>query len=216
VSNLVGLGEQARSRTDVFQPLDIDQAGEHRARSRFLVERELVDECSTAASAMREEQLHVDEPVDVPASHRAAPSCRCEDRSTRQPHVATCEAVLRCLLIDERRQHREHLARLRRQLIERAAKDLSAQLVGEADVVERGLDVLERLAGVLDAAHGALVLVKQSDGLDDREVLRVVSAHARLVVGERKLVGPRIDDVKRPQQALRVLVDGNDAVALAA
>ena len=47
------------------------------------------------------------------------------------------------MLLHDRLDHPEHPARLRRQLIERAAEDFMRELVGEGDVIERHLDVFD-------------------------------------------------------------------------
>ena len=52
----------------------------------------------------------------------------------------------------------EETARLRRQLVERAAEDFGRETVGGRDVLQRRLDVLDVLSLVLDRLHLTLVL----------------------------------------------------------
>ena len=68
------------------------------------------------------------------------------------------------------------------------------ELVGDRDVAGRRLDVLERSAAVRSALYLALVLMEQRHGLDQRQVLSVIAARARLVVEERELWREGIGD----------------------
>jgi len=65
----------------------------------------------------------------------------------------------------------EETARLRWQLVKRAAEDLGRETVRGRDVLERRLDVLDDLALVRDPLHLALVLVQKRDRPDEGEVL---------------------------------------------
>ena len=78
------------------------------------------------------------------------------------------------------------------------------QPVRRRDVVERGLDVFDGAAVLLDRADRSLVLVQQRDRADEGEILHVIAPRARPVVEERQPLGERVHDAERPQEPLRV------------
>ena len=99
-------------------------------------------------------------------------------------------------------QQIEEPPRLRRHFIEGAAQDFARQSV-------RGRDVLQRDFDMLDTFHFApwpLVLVKQGDGADERQIFFLVAAKPGVFVREREPTGERIMHRQRLQKPLRVAV----------
>jgi len=74
------------------------------------------------------------------------------------------------------------------------------QPVGRRDVLEGDLDILERLLADSLAAPLPLMLVQETDRIDQREIMLVVAAVPGLVIGKRQPIGVRIDDGDRLEQ----------------
>ena len=81
------------------------------------------------------------------------------------------------------------------------------QAIGRVDIVERDFDVLDGLAVVGRRLYRPLVLVKQGDAANQRQVFHVIAAGSGLAVQKRQLPGKGIDDKHRFQQPLRVAVE---------
>ena len=113
-------------------------------------------------------------------------------------------------LLDEQQQP----SRLRWQFVERTAQHFFGELVGDADVVERDLDVLHRLAAREARLVWPLVLVQERDGPDERQIFHVVAPRARPAVQERQLAGVRIGNEDRFQKPLRIAMHAEDLFAL--
>ena len=86
--------------------------------------------------------------------------------------------------------------------------------VGNCDVVDRDLDVLDHAAPVLDPLPWPLMLMKQSDAADQRQILHVIAPGARLRVEERQLPRVGIGDEDGLQEPLRVAMHGKDGAAV--
>ena len=107
-------------------------------------------------------------------------------------------------------------SRLRRQLVERATERGRGELVGNRDVIERGLDVFDELAVVLHRFQRALVLMQERQGANQREVLRKISASSRAVIKKGERLRERVGDEQRPQESLRILMQLEQLRLLAA
>src|SRR5437588_220952 len=90
------------------------------------------------------------------------------------------------------------------------------ELVGNRDVIERGLDVFDELAVVLHRFQRALVLMQERQGANQREVLRKISASSRAVIKKGERLRERVGDEQRPQESLRILMQLEQLRLLAA
>jgi hypothetical protein len=61
--------------------------------------------------------------------------------------------------------------------------------IGDSDVVERDLYIVNRSATMLDRLLRSLPLMKEGDAADQRQVLHVVASGPGLAVLERQLAG---------------------------
>ena len=87
--------------------------------------------------------------------------------------------------------------------------------VGHPDIILRHLDVGDIPAAMVASGfHGALKLMQQRDGVDERQVLGVIAAGPCEAVGEREIAGERIHYGERLQQALGILMHFQNVVAL--
>jgi RHS repeat-associated protein len=84
------------------------------------------------------------------------------------------------------------------------------RLVGQGNVGERHVDVLDFLAAMRNALALALMLMEKRDRADRSEVLHVVAPRARAAVEERQITSGGVRDQERPQQTLCVVTWGYD------
>ena len=81
------------------------------------------------------------------------------------------------------------------------------QAVRHLDVLKRDFDVFDRLAVVQRCLYRPLVLVKQRDAADQRQIFHVIAARAGLAVEKRQVPGIGIGNKHRFQQPLRIAVE---------
>ena len=83
--------------------------------------------------------------------------------------------------------------------------------VGLGDILRRGFDVLDDFAAGAQGLDGPLVLVQQRDGVDQGEILFMIAPGAGLVGEEGQAVGVGVDHGQGAQEALGVLMQGEQA-----
>src|SRR5438876_309919 len=103
-------------------------------------------------------------------------------------------------VIDQAKQ----TASLRGKFIQRSSQNFVGKLIGDRDVIERDFDVFDLLPVVLDSLEGALILMKQGNDADKRQVLGMVATGSGFIVQERKRFSKRIGNQKRPQEPLGI------------
>ena len=113
-------------------------------------------------------------------------------------------------------QQLEEPPRLRRQLVQAPPQDLAGEAVGELDVVQLDLEVLHGETAVLDRLHLPLVLVKERDGVDQRQVLGMVPPGPGPGVEESQGRRVGVDHRERPKQPLGVSVPADDRLPVLA
>ena len=82
-----------------------------------------------------------------------------------------------------------------------------SQPVGDGDVVDRHLDVLDALTLMHHRLERPLVLVQECQRADQRQVLEMIPPRSRAVVPKGQRPGVGVHDQERPEQALRILVE---------
>ena len=114
------------------------------------------------------------------------------DLTPREAVVGAGQAALltdRCHhVVDEPEQP----AGLRRQIVHGPAQHFVGQAVGDLDVLQRHFDKFHLFAVVLGGLDRPLVLMQERHRPDQRQVLDVVAAGARLVVQEGQRFGEGI------------------------
>ena len=96
--------------------------------------------------------------------------------------------------------------RLKGSLIERAPEHRLNQFLRQLHIFKRRLDELQRALAFGHALDRALLLIEQCDRADQGQILHVIAARARQIVGERQTIGIGIHHGQGFQQPLRVLV----------
>ena len=168
---------------------------------------------------MRQDVFEIDQALQVQTQLRIAPGNRLAQSAAAKAEVTALDLLAFALGRDMAVDQFQQAPRLRRQFIETATEHVMGNAVGESNVIERDFDVLNELRIVVICAlvgfEGALMLMQESDDINQRQVLLVIAAQARGLVGEGEVVRIGIQHVERPQQALRVLVQGNQRLLVA-
>ena len=86
--------------------------------------------------------------------------------------------------------------------------------IGQLNVRQRRLDVLHSLLASLRSFDGPLVLAHKRNRVNQREVLLMVPAQPRRLVGEGEELRIRVQHLQRPEQPLRVLMQRHQRLLL--
>ena len=158
------------------QPFDVDQPRHYRPAPVALDgEDKLVHEALAAPSTMRQKILQLLQPPQMQAQLRIAPARRRPDFAPREAVLRALDPLPLALRLDHLVDQQQQPPRLRRQLIERTPQHLGGQPVRYGDVAERGFDVLEGFAAMLPRQPWPLMLMQERDGMDQRQVLRIIA-----------------------------------------
>ena len=82
------------------------------------------------------------------------------------------------------------------------------QLVRHGDIIERHFDVLDRLTAPGGSFYRALILMQQSDGVDQRQIFFVVTPRAGGFAGKGQSLGIGIEHRQRANQTLGIAMQG--------
>src|ERR1700758_3201921 len=80
------------------------------------------------------------------------------------------------------------------------------QRVGERDVIERDLDILDSLLPALEGTYRALMLVQEGDRIDEGQILLMIAPQPRGLIREGQPLRIWVQYLQRFQQPLCVLV----------
>jgi hypothetical protein len=198
------------------QPLDVDQSAQRglSVLARSVVEQ-LVDEALTSPSPMRQHVFKLDELVQVRSDLEVRPSRVLADLPPGEPVFVPLEQQPLALSRDHLVEQRQQPPGLGSEFVQRAPQHLVGQTVGDLDVRERHLDVLDFTPVATGRLDGALELKQQRDDVDQAQVLHVVPPGPGPVVEERQMTGIRIHHRQRPQQPLGVAVERQHVLPLA-
>jgi hypothetical protein len=189
----------------------IEQADHLRAAViRIAVEGQLIHEAAAEPAAMHDEVIQLDQAFQVQAQRGIGDATQRPNILAAEPHVLRVHRLHPGTLVPVRHQDTEQAPRLRRHFIERAPQHVMRQAIGQRDIVERDLDILDHLAPDRRGLQRSLVLVQKRDRIDQRQVLGMIAAHAGGFAAERQRFGIGIDHRHRPQQRLRRLVPRPD------
>ena len=147
--NFGGLAPRLRHRSRIHQRLErvhIDQAGDLRVRligAHFV--GQLIDVLATRSFAMRHHVFELDQALQMHAQLRVAPRDGLAQRTPAEAHVDALEDVAHALGAHVLVGQLQEPACLRRQLIQAAAEHVVGNAVGQRDVGQRHLDVLDAL-----------------------------------------------------------------------
>lgn len=181
------------------------------AAAPLAVVDELVDQRLTATATVDEHVLELDQALEVLADLKGAPAAALGELAAGEAILRPLEPLLLAVVTHHAIELVEETSRLRRQLVEAVAEDLAGETVGELDVRELDLEDLDRLAPLI---HGAplrtLVLVQESDGFDEGQVLLVVATGAGLAIEKREPGSVGVDDGEWTQQTLSVAMQLED------
>ena len=164
---------------------------------------------------MRVQVLQLDQARLVQLELGVAPGYGLAQGAPAEVQLAAPELLPAALGADVLVHQLEQAPRLRRQLVQAAPEHVVRDAVGQRDVGELHLDVLDAPAAPLGALHAALMLVHEGDGVDEGEVLLVIAPQPRGLVGEGQELRIGVEHVQRPKQALGVLVQRGQRLAFA-
>ncbi|OQC68388.1 MAG: hypothetical protein BWX48_00059 [Verrucomicrobia bacterium ADurb.Bin006] len=180
---------------------DIEQADVRDVLRCVQVEQDFVNELAAESSVTDGQVFEFHEPLQVNAHLRQAPAAEVAQLPAAKSGDGS---LLLPLGLHQVSDEAEQAARLRRQLIERTAEHFRREFVRQRDVIERHLDELHDATVDQVLAVRPLVLVKQRDGVHEREIFFVVAPVACARRGEGERGRERIDHGQRRQEPLRV------------
>ena len=190
----------------VAQLGDFNQTDMGDSLRRVQVKQDFINELAAKASVLDGQIFEVNQPLQVDAHLRQTPAA-----SVAQLPAAKSGGSFRAAFFafgfHQLADVREQEARLRRQFIERASEHFRREFVRQRDVIERDFDKAGGACTRLPCGQRfdfPLVLVKQRDGVNERQIFFVVAPVARARRGKGQCRRERIDDVERLQQPLRV------------
>ena len=134
------------------------------------------------------------QPLQMRPDLRNAPAQPCPDRPAAEEGNSLLDLLPVAPFAHDGLDGLVHPPCLRRQFIERAAQQFRSQPVRQGDIVERGPDERHRAARDLPGLGRPLVLVKQGDDVNEREILLMVAPGAGAVSREGQFIGIGIHD----------------------
>ncbi len=153
---------------------------------------------------VHEEVFQLDQSSQMELELRVAPAREFPHVTPGEAVIDPANAVFFASLSDQVVEEIEKTPGLGRQFIQRSSQKVRGQFVGELDVVEADLDVLDLFALVFDGLDGPLVLVQKGNGPDEGQILLMIPAGSRFVVAEGELFRVGIGHQERPQKPLGV------------
>lgn len=178
------------------------------------LEGQFVLDAPTMKGSVNDEVLTINQPSEMHLELGVSPTKSLSNLPTVEPDVLLLDNITGSNSCNHGIKKAKKLSGLGRKIVQARAGYLCHEPRSQLHVGLGGLDVLNHMTLVFHGTDWSLMLVEESQGLDQPEELPVVTACSNPVITIDHPQGVRVDHPQRPKEPLGILVE-LDHLALA-